>query len=335
MKKTVLIPLISILSFGFSGCDILIQEMRGDTDTQHMSSFEPITGKFVLYDNMDKRFEYHDTYFDINGSKGNFHLKYYENGVLKRDCNINKIVTNPEYNGQWKDNLHFNIQNGNDAEHIRSYTESLEVINQFRILDEYHKSDQRYFLSELPYVIGTYVREGKEYKEEAYHTNEFDPQTPSLSNVTAALPGTYKLDDDHDFYFVNPRGFTAGTAMFDCYYQYFSSELEKPLEGFAFATTNDKGRSSISFHMVRDVVDWGKDSENRLVFGYYTFDEEDKMHDHFGSESYQDGVVYSFTFEHLSRNWTEKEWDKFLKEIDYHLPDAIIYEYVGGTYVKV
>ena len=76
--------LLSLSSFLLTGCG-LSEIFEGDTDTIHKSSYEPITGKYLLYDALDKRNSYTDTYFDINGSKGNFSLKYYENGELKKE----------------------------------------------------------------------------------------------------------------------------------------------------------------------------------------------------------------------------------------------------------
>ena len=82
-----------------------------------------------------------------------------------------------------------------------------------------------------------------------------------------------------------------------------------------------------------------KDTANNIVFGYYSFvgtGEDQRMVEHWGSVTFdEDGDLDSFTFEHLSRNWTEKEWDQYTRDVDYQLPDAILYEYEGGTYEKV
>ena len=70
------------------------------------------------------------------------------------------------------------------------------------------------------------------------------------------------------------------------------------------------------------------------MFGYNTFDENDRMREHWGSIDFSDGQLKSFTFEHLSRSWTDDEWNKYLSDENYQLPDAILYDYVGGTYYK-
>ena len=58
---------------------------------------EPITGKFVLHDATDKRLENPNAYFEFDGSKGNFSMKYYENGILKREGRFNRVVTYENY----------------------------------------------------------------------------------------------------------------------------------------------------------------------------------------------------------------------------------------------
>ena len=329
MKKSLLflIPLLAL-----SGCSLF----EGDSSDVHKDEYEPITGKFVLYEALDKRYTYTDTYFELDGSKGNFSLKYYENGSLKKEGKLARVVARENNVGTWSDNLHFNVKVKNGSnEHICTYTESFDPLNQFRIIQEYDSRDQKYYLSETPYVLGTYVREGASYVQEAPNKNKDDYITPTLKNFTSALDGTYRLDDDHYFYFVSPKGwYTANGTFLDSYFQYYSSSLDKPIEGFAKGNTFDEG-SVISFKTLKDSVDWGKGTEGRIVFGYYTFTESDQMIDHFGSVDFSDGVVNSFTFEHLSRRWTDKEWDLYTKDESYHLPDAILYDYIGGTYQRV
>lgn len=76
MKKIIrfiLLALIIIVSL--TSCDLIGELMGGDSDNVHTTSFDKITGKYVLYDNIDKRYEYNNTYFVIDGSKGNFLFK--------------------------------------------------------------------------------------------------------------------------------------------------------------------------------------------------------------------------------------------------------------------
>ncbi len=337
-KSLFLIPIISL--FCLTSCDFLEEIFGGDTETTHTKSYEPITGKFVLYKALDSRFTYENTYFQIDGSKDNFNLKYYENGSLKKEGKIAKLVTRKEKIGKWCDNLHFNVNVGKNYEHISTYTESFEPLNQFRIIDEYYNADNlRYYLSELPYVLGTYVREGETFVEEKPNTNKTNYLNPTIDNFTAAIDGKYELDKDHYFYFLNTKGFVIEDGhLYDSYFQYYSSELSKPIEGFisgySYDYSSTKRLATFNMKTIRQSVDWGKGSEGRIVFGYYDFDVKENLVEHFGSILFEDGNLKSFEFEHLSRQWSETERNKYLKEDDYKLPDPILYDYVGGTYIK-
>lgn len=326
--------LLSLSSFILTGCG-LSDLFGGDTDTIHKSSYEPITGKFVLYDALDKRYSYTDTYFDIDGSKGNFSLKYYENGQLKKEGQFQRIVTYEDKIGKIDENLHFNVKIGNTSEHIGTYTECFDPIDQFRIVEEYSGSDSKYYLSELPFVMGTYVREGKEYKKETLKEGETNYLTPSKKCFTNGLNGYYKLDDEHYFYFLAPG---VNDLYAYAFFQYYSPSLEKPLEGFVEGKTysEPEERTGLFITYSRKVLfdKVYQDKANEVMFGYYSFDDNDNMIDHWGTVDFSDGEVKSLSFEHLSRNWTDQEWDLFTKDESYHMPDPIIYEYVGGTYTK-
>ena len=344
MKKfnRVLISILLALFLLLAASCTLIEDISGgNNDTTHTKSYEPITGKFYLYEATDERISASDTYFDIDGSKGNFSLKYYENGVLKREGVFQKIITYRERIGYLTDNLHFNVKCGDVYEHIGTYTESFDPINQFRILEEFNggKDDYKYYYSELPFVLGTYVREGVSYKEEGYNLNKTDYTIPTLSNYTSELNGKYKLDDEHYFYFVSPKGYDGKDGYYlDSYFQYFAPNLDKPIEGFAHGVTYEDSIAPprIYFTYSHEVLFYKRDldTEKALTFGYHTFDSKDNMIDHYGSIDFSNGKLNSFTFEHLSRSWTEEEWNKYLESEDYHLPDAIIYDFVGGTYCK-
>ena len=341
MKKLRLFALVIISSFSLSACEMFEEMFVTDNELIHDTHYEPITGKFVLHETLDKRFTYTDTYFEIDGGKGVFSLKYYENGKLKRDAKIARLVTRKEALGKWSDALHFNIKNGKVNEHISAYTESLDPINQFRIIQEYYNpGDALYYLSELPYVMGTYVRVGQDYQEEQHNTNQRDYMTPTDNNFTVAVDGTYKLDENHYFYFLNPHGWTAADGSFiNSFFQYYSSELDKPIEGFVngFSTEDFDGvvRKRLFMTTSRDSINWGQDGSRTIHFYYNTFPPNDEMLFHFGTIDYADGVMNSFTFEHLTREWSDAEWAPYLSGEVNELPDNILYDFVGGTYTKV
>ena len=340
MKKFLAVLSALPIVFCAVACELLGIGGGGDGNGKYSEAYEPITGKFYLYETTDARLTVGETYFDIDGSKGNFSLKYYEDGVLKKEGIFQRVVTREQDVGKWTDNLHFNVKCGDTYEHLGTYTESFDPINQFRILEEYNGAkDYKYYYSETPFVLGTYVREGEEYVPESKNTNKTDYTVPTLENYTAELDGEYRLDEDHYFYFVSPKGFAlADGAYMDSYFQYYSSDLEKPIEGFAHGITYKDSiapsRLYLTYSHGSSYYRALKDSESALFFGYHTF-VNDRMIDHYGSIDFTNGELRSFAFEHLSRSWTDKEWDRYTKDESYHLPDAIIYEYKGGEYVKV
>ena len=333
MKKLLLFPFFAII---LTGC---VMPWEKDTETEHFRSYEPITGKFVLRDNLDKRYEYHDTYFLFNGAKGIYSVKYYENGELKTDAKLSKIVTHADRIGKWCNNLSIGIEiNKRTYYHISTYTESFEPLNQFRIIEEYKGFDERFYLSELPYVMGTYVREDAEYKEEAYHTNTDDCLVPSNSRINVAFDGTYKLDDEHYFYFLSPRGWILPDNFgyfYESYYQYFAPGLNKPLEGFAEGYLSSvEGRGYvINLEVNKNSVNDWKYEDQKLYMGYPYTNEQGILDYKYGTVDYSDGIVKSFTFEKISRSWSEGEWKKYLAK-EAELPDPVQYGYVGGTYTN-
>ena len=344
MKKTIhffLILLFILCTFSFNGCNGLDGILGGDSDNSHTNSYEPITGKFYLYKPTDERIKDTQAHFEIDGSKGNFSLKYYENGVLKKEGVFQKIVTHSEKIGYWCDNLHLNIKCKNTYEHVSAYTESFDPINQFRIIDEYSggNNEIKYFYSELPFILGTYLREGAEYVEETPNKNNPDYTKPTLENYTAELNGKYELDDTHYFYFISPKGYVLKNGPYmDSYFQYYAPNLDKPIEGFAHGITYKESiappRLYLTYSQKSSYYKSLEDTEKALVFGYTTFTNNDTMIDNYGSIDFSNGKLNSFTFKHLSRAWTEEEWDHYTKTQENTLPDAIIYDYIGGTYVK-
>ena len=334
MKKLMKIICFPILTLVMSGC---YMPWEKDTDEQHLRSYEPITGKFVLHDNLDKRYSYHDTYFVFDGTKRVMTMKYYENGELKSEGQMNKIVTHEDRIGKWCDNLHFNFKiDSKNYYHMSTYTESFEPLNQFRVLEEYKGFDERFFLSELPFVMGTYVREDAEYKEEAYHTNKYDCLVPSDSRINIAFDGTFKMDDDHYFYFLSPRGWSLPDEygyFYESYYQYYAPGLEKPLEGFAEGYLSSvEGRGYvINLEVNRNSVNDWKYPDQKLYMGYPYTDDRGILDYKYGTVDYSDGIVKEFTFEKISRRWSDGEWNKYMSGKE-DLPDPVQYGYVGGTY---
>ena len=116
MKKLVKSLLFPIIALTLTGCPMPWEK---DDETNHYRYYDAITGKFVLHDWADKRQDYHDTYFEFDGSKGNFYMKYYENGELKKEGKIAKIISKTDELGKWTNNLHSNVEaNSKFNDHI-------------------------------------------------------------------------------------------------------------------------------------------------------------------------------------------------------------------------
>lgn len=336
------ILLIVLSIFTMASCGFLDGLLSGADDGVYTKEYEAISGKFYLYEPIDERISVSDTYFEIDGSKGNFSLKYYENGSIKKQGDFNKIVIKEEKIGYWTDNLHLNLRCGDSYEHIGAYTDSFEPLNQFRIIDEYSggANEKKYYYSELPFVLGVYVREGEEYVEESKNLNQIDYTVPTLDNYTSELNGKYQLDEEHYFYFVSPKAYVSVDGPYlNSYFQYYAPELDKPIEGFAHGITYKNSiappRIFFTYSQKSSYYKTLEDTERALMFGYSVFDDEDNMIDNYGSIDFSNGKLNSFSFEHISRSWTEEEWDEFTSKPDYKMPDPIIYEYIGGTYYKV
>ena len=334
--------LIALYSLTVISCGFVDGLLGKSAEGVYTKEYEAITGKFYLYKPTDERINVGDTYFEIDGSKDNFFLKYFENGRLKKQGDLKKVVAKEDKIGYWTDNLHFNFKCGESYEHIGAYTESFAPLNQFRIIDEYSggKTEIKYYYSELPFILGVYVRDGKEYVEESNNLNKNDYTIPTLDNYTSELDGKYQLDEEHYFYFVSPKGYVATDGPYlNSYFQYYSPDLDKPIEGFAHGITYKESiappRIYFTYSQKSLYYDSLEDTQSALMFGYSVFDDDDNMIDHYGSIDFSNGKLNSFTFEHLSRSWTEEEWNEFTSNPNYKLPDAIIYEYLGGTYYKI
>ncbi len=172
---------------------------------------------------------------------------------------------------------------------------------------------------------------------EKAHTHKSDYTSPNREEFTVALNGKFSLDEDHYFYFVHPKAWSGNSDTFymKSYFQYFSPALDKPIEGFAHGKYSDilkKCRLLLSRGKKQyGVTDMYPDPIN---FGYYTFSEKGDMIDHDGEVNFDGDRLLSFSFEHLSRAYTEEEWNRYLNDESYQLPNAIIYDFKGGTYIK-
>lgn len=195
MIKTLKLISLSLISLSLTGCGLF-----SSGNTSASVEYEATTGKFFLLDEEKKAT---DNYFLFDGSKGKMSFSYYEGGNKKIDGTFRVII--PEEKG--KDRTYcfsyaFDKKDGEKEDILYCYSDdfsSVESFTQFTIMEvekKYVNSDRlidfhTYRYSELPYKMGTYVREDKQYQVEkdeyAYADKYFIPN------------GTYYLGEDTYF----------------------------------------------------------------------------------------------------------------------------------------
>ena len=199
MKKTIklfsIFCLILVLcSSLFAGCDLF----GGGSDgvERYNDELTSATGKWFLMDDSD-------TYFEFDGTKNVMTVKYFEDGAFKYDGKFRAI-----YKGLGDDvvtPLTYVVKRSDKAKEdwINCYVENFKQdFTQFTIMNieedlgmiDASLYSHVYRISELPYKMGTYILEGKEFKQESdnyKYAKEF--YIPS---------GTYSLSSGESFTFL-------------------------------------------------------------------------------------------------------------------------------------
>ena len=200
--KLCLVCFLSVIlaCFVLSGCG-LIEGLLGDGGNnndalQIEDELTSATGKWILTSD-------EDTYFVFDGSKGVMTYSYYENAQQK-------------YNGKFRVVYHgmgdvatplsfiFTRSDKQKEDWIGCYVDDFETdFSQFTVFSEEEDLGMvdasiythKYRISELPYVMGTYVLEGKEYKQEKNDYSDADKYViPS---------GTYVAESGESFTFLS------------------------------------------------------------------------------------------------------------------------------------
>lgn len=176
MKKFLRLLTLPIFVVTLTSCDLF---GGGSGSAQNNDKeYAATTGKFYFVDD-DKKPT--DSYFIFDGSKNVMSFEYYESGSKKITGTFRFVV--PSEKG--KDRSYcfmycFDKKDGEKEDVVYCSSDdfsSVETFTQFTIMQEekkYQNSDKlidfhTYRISELPYKMGTYVREGSSFKEE---TNE-------------------------------------------------------------------------------------------------------------------------------------------------------------------
>ena len=234
MKKLLFVILIVFLSLGMTGC--ALSELFHDKDDLIDLGEGDNTVRWNLVSNDNECRPVESAYFEF--TKDSF--KYYENGALKKEG-----TTRTTFFGSKSPNtpLHLNLNFGDDAsgfsvyDYIDCYTEDTkDDLHQFTIVSEgYHIDPARsggvpvrdYHLSDMPYALGTYVKEGSQQYE--YKNGRVNYLGCSKLN------GKFLDENGNSFYFVNnshsPNYQSAEYSEYTIYMRYESNTNNTFVEG--------------------------------------------------------------------------------------------------------
>ena len=202
MKKILAVLLIMIMAFGLTGC--ALAELFGDKDNVVDLGDGKRAVKWNLVINDNDLIPVESAYFEFDQDS----FKYYENGQLKKE-GTHRITYFGVENAISP--LHLNLNFGKDEtgfsvyDYIDCYTEDGEDdLHQFTIISEgYHIQTERsggvpvrdYHLSDMPYAMGTYLKEG---------ATQYEYQNGKVNYLgSAKLDGKFCDEKGNSFYFVN------------------------------------------------------------------------------------------------------------------------------------
>lgn len=234
MKKILSILLAVLMTLGLSGCALFEFLHDGDNIVNLGDGKTAVKWHLVSNDNALKPVS--SAYFEFDESS----FKYYENGVLKKEGTHRITYTSPQNSNK---PLHLNLNFGNDGngfsvyDYIDCYTEdSKNNLHQFTIISVgYHIQPLRsggvpvrdYHLSDMPYALGTYLKEG---------TEQYSYQNERVNYLECAnLQGTFLDKNGNSFYFVNnsysTEQQTTNYSPYTVYMRYENNQNNTFLEG--------------------------------------------------------------------------------------------------------
>ncbi|MBR1374079.1 hypothetical protein IJ556_06475 [bacterium] len=226
MRKSWL-AIIFVFIFALTGCDLF--SGGKDDVTKYDDELDSSTGKWFL---IDEEKNVTDTYFEFDGAKDVMTFKYVEKGDTKYSGTYRVVYQ--ENNGENTYTLNF-ILSRNDVEKedwLYTYVDDFKTdFTQFTTIKEEKSkgmNDGRiyshiYRISELPYKLGTYVLEGKEYKQEK--------DNYKYANTYQVPEGTYSLNDGVSMTFVMPKPYA---------YALFQYKNEDEIVEGVYWTSSDK-----------------------------------------------------------------------------------------------
>lgn len=281
MKKSIILFLILIVSFLLTGCDLLIQD---DNVVDLGNGETAIKWNLVINDNEYRPVQ--SAYFEFNEDT----FKYYEEGILKKEGTHRITFFDINDNNA---PLHLNLKFGKDSsglsmyDYIDCYTEdSKEDLHQFTIVSQgYHIKPIRsggvpirdYHLSDMPYALGTYVKEGSEY---------YTYQNGKVNYLGCSkLNGTFIDEKGNKLYLVNnsysSKYATSEYSKYKVYMRYENNENNTFIEGTISLSYFDdsEGRHNLALiHVMHG------DSEPGEEAGTYAFPDYELIDFNFISE---------------------------------------------------
>ena len=200
MKRINRLIALPILALGLSACDLL--PSGGSGSHNYDKEIESVTSKWVF---LDENKSATNNYFIFDGSENVMSFKYYENDSQKYSGTF-RIVTPSEkgkdasYTFMWC----LNKKDGQKEDVIICYSDNFSAtetsFTQFTVLKISKKLavyEHIYRISELPYKVGTYVKEGHSYQVE---DNNF-----CYADYYQIPSGTYHLDEDTSITFLTTK----------------------------------------------------------------------------------------------------------------------------------
>ena len=204
--KAFSIFLLIIVSCMLTGCDVLDGLLDSNDSNNGEENFDnelaSSTGKWLMQDD-------EDTYFTFDGSMNVMTYSYVEDGISKYSGTYRVV-----YRGTSQDVITpltfiFTRSDKEKEDWIGCYVEDFDNdFTQFTIMSEEEDLGMIdgsihtyiYRISELPYKMGSYILEGKEYKEES--------DNHKYSNQFCIPSGTYTLETGEKFTFLYTKSVT-------------------------------------------------------------------------------------------------------------------------------
>lgn len=201
MKRVniIFLMLLFVFVFTLTGCDFLgdiFEDISNSDGEKYDHEFESSTGCWKLSGD-------EDTYFIFDGSKGVMSLRYIEDGNPKYSGTYRAIYRGIGKNVLTPLAILITRSDKEKEDWLSCYVEDFhEDFTQFTIMAEEEDLGMIsgsfythiYRISELPYKMGTYVLEDKDYKEES--NNYRDADSLYIPN------GTYALETGERFTFL-------------------------------------------------------------------------------------------------------------------------------------